>query len=69
MHPTKLAHLINDTIEGINRSNLKSMYVLDDVKQVIKTDCNGFPFYNMVSVQTLQTLLMAQIMKASIYED
>ena len=65
MHPTKLAHLINDTIEGINRSNLKSIYVLDEADN-IKRDCNGFPFYNMVSVGLMQGVIQSEIIKEAL---
>ena len=67
MNPAKLALLINDTIDGIERSKIGSLYSLDKDGNVIR-DPNGFPFYNMVATQTFHVAIQAQIMKASIYE-
>jgi hypothetical protein len=65
MNPAKLAFLINDTIEGIGRSNLRSIYVLDELGD-IKKDCNGFPFYNMVSVQLMNGIIQSEIIKEAL---
>ena len=68
MEPARLAHLINDTIDGIERSKIGSMHCLDKDGNILR-DCNGFPFYNSVATQVLNITLHAQIMKASIYEN
>ena len=69
MNPVKLAFLINDTVDAIEKSKLQSLYTLDESGN-IKRDCNGFPYYNMVSVQMLNTLLQAQIIERAIkHED
>ena len=65
MNPAKLAFLINDTIEGIGRSNLRSIYVLDELGE-IKKDCTGFPFYNMVSVQLMNGIIQSEIIKEAL---
>lgn len=69
MNPAKLACLINDTIEGIERSRMKGLFTLDKDGNVLR-DSNGFPFYNTAAIQTLQTLLQAQIIERAMkYED
>lgn len=65
MHPARLAFLINDTIEGIERSNLKSIYTLDE-KGEIKRDSNGFPFYNTVAVSLMQGVIHSEIIKEAL---
>ena len=62
MNPTRLAFLINDTMEGINRSNLKSIYALDENDNV-KRDCNGFPYYNGLAAALMQGIINSEIIK------
>ena len=67
MNPVKLALLINDTVDAVERSKIGSMYSTDKDGNVLR-DSNGFPFYNMVAVGTFHIALQTQIMKANIYE-
>ena len=67
MNPSKLALLINDTIDGIERSKLGGLACTDKDGNILR-DCNGFAIYNSIAVQAFQVSLQAQILKASIYE-
>ena len=68
MNPVKLALLINDTVDAVERSKIGSMYSTDKDGNVLR-DSNGFPFYNMVSTQLMNTIIHAEIMRKAIYED
>ena len=68
MDPTKLALLINEVSEGIERSRLEGIHCKDKDGNVL-CDCNGFPFYNTVSCNLLNTIIHAEIMRKAIYED
>ena len=68
MQPIRLAHLINEVAEGIERSRLEGIHCKDKDGNVLR-DSNGFPFYNMVSTQLLNTIIHAEIIRKAIYED
>lgn len=67
MNPSKLAFLINDTIDAIEKSKLGGLHCTDKDGNILR-DANGFPFYNSVATQAFQVCLQAQILKASVYE-
>jgi hypothetical protein len=69
MNHVKLAFLINDTIDAIERSKLGALHCTDKEGNILR-DANGFPFYNMAAVHTLNVLLQSQIIERAIkYED
>lgn len=68
MNPVQLAHLINEVAEGIERSRLEGVQCKDKDGNVLR-DSNGFPFYNMVSCNLLNTIIHAEIIRKAIYED
>ena len=52
----KLAQIINDVWDGVEKSKLGAFYHYDDEGK-LKKDANGFPFINTVSYQTFLTIL------------
>ena len=67
MTPAKLACLINDTYDALERSKIGAPYLRDANGNVIKTP-EGCPWCNMASMQVFTTALQAQIIKEK-YED
>lgn len=67
MNPTKLALLINDTYDAIERSKIGPIYLKDANGEVIKT-AEGCPWCNMAAMQVFQTVVSAQILKGGSYE-
>ena len=68
MNHVKLANLINDVCEGIERSRLEGVHCKDKDGNILR-DSNGFPFYNTISCNLLNTVIHAEIMRKAIYED
>ena len=67
MNPTKLALLINDTYDAIERSKIGPIYLKDADGNTLKT-AEGCPWCNMAAMQTFQAAISAQIIRDQ-YED
>lgn len=68
MNPVRLAFLINEVAEGIEKSRLEGIHCKDKDGNILR-DVNGFPFYNTVSCNLLNTIIHAEILRKAIYED
>ncbi len=62
MNPVKLACLINDTVDAIERSKIGSIYLRDKYGNLITTP-EGCPYANQAATQLLTSCISAQIIK------
>ena len=62
MDAVKLALLINNTFDAIERSKIGSIYLKDADGNILKS-AEGCPFCNMAAMGAFQSALQAQIMK------
>lgn len=67
MSPSKLALLINDAYDAIERSKIGPVYHKDEEGNILSAPGGGL-MCNMVAVSILQTVLQAQIIKQGIHE-
>lgn len=67
MNPAKLALLINDTFDAVERSKVGSIYIKDDKGNIVKSP-EGGAWCNVAAMQVFQAVLSAQIIKGK-YED
>lgn len=63
MNPIKLALLINDTWNAVERSSVGNIYLRRDDGTLITTS-EGCPYSNQGAMQVFTIALQAQIMKA-----
>jgi len=68
MNPSRLALLINDTWDAIERSKIGYIYIKDKDGSLLKTP-EGGPIANIGAMIVLNTALQALILKEVIYED
>lgn len=64
MNPVKLAILINDTFEAVERSKVGLIYLKDADGNIIK-DEKGSPYINTMAFQVFNSTLQAQIMRGN----
>lgn len=62
MNPVKLACLINDTFDAIERSKIGPIY-LKKLDGSLHTTAEGCPYANMAAMQVFTAVLQGQIIK------
>ncbi len=65
MNPTKLAFLINDVFDAVERSKVGNIYLKREDGSLITTP-EGCPYANQAAIGVFQTLLQSTIMKEAI---
>ena len=56
MNASQIAFIINDCLEGVERSKIGSVFVLDE-QGAIKKDMHGNPYVNTLAVSTFMNVL------------
>lgn len=67
MNHVKLALLINDIFDSVERSKLGNIYLKDNEGNVIKTP-EGCPYANIAAVTIMQSIIQAELIKEKINE-